>query len=143
MQITINSDNIIYIRAFLSSYEASNLFVERNKATLYKDDVLIPDEIIKLRNYINSNSSVELANLLSDLGNKYVLIIGKKLDAYSKYVYFNIIKIPEDVTTFRTKTANAMLGTTYKYQFLNSSGDTYSDNDIKNIRFKALLCSFL
>ena len=70
MQITINSDNIIYIRAFLSSYEASNLFVERNNATLYKDDVLIPDEIIKLRNYINSNSSVELANLLSDLGNK-------------------------------------------------------------------------
>lgn len=44
MQITINSDDIIYIRAFLSSYEASNLFVERNKATLDN----LNDKLLKL-----------------------------------------------------------------------------------------------
>lgn len=44
MQITINSDDIIYIRAFLSSYEASNLFVERNRD---KVDSL-SDKLLKL-----------------------------------------------------------------------------------------------
>lgn len=42
--MTINSDDLIYIRAFLSSYEESNLFVERNRD---KVDSL-SDKLLKL-----------------------------------------------------------------------------------------------
>lgn len=63
MQITINSDDIIYIRAFLSSYEASNLFVERNRdkvdslsdkllkldVALQHDKVSIKDNVILIK----------------------------------------------------------------------------------------------
>lgn len=63
MQITINYDNIIYIRAFLSSYEASNLFVERNRdkvdslsdkllkldVALQHDKVSIKDNVILIK----------------------------------------------------------------------------------------------
>jgi|GEM_PF-6262154 len=63
MQITINSDDIIYIRAFLSSYEESNLFVERNRdkvdslsdkllkldVALQHDKVSIKDNVILIK----------------------------------------------------------------------------------------------
>lgn len=63
MQITINSDDIIYIRAFLSSYEVSNLFVERNRdkvdslsdkllkldVALQHDKVSIKDNVILIK----------------------------------------------------------------------------------------------
>ena len=61
--MTINSDDLIYIRAFLSSYEDSNLFVERNRdkvdslsdkllkldVALQHDGVSIKDNVILIK----------------------------------------------------------------------------------------------
>lgn len=61
--MTINSDDLIYIRAFLSSYEESNLFVERNRdkvdslsdkllkldVALQHDKVSIKDNVILIK----------------------------------------------------------------------------------------------